>query len=73
MSTRKVVKVVGLMGGLAFTSVILATWISSTSDEQPWFRAGEPNTALKHSEWLLGGLSIVGMWYALKDTLESSD
>lgn len=54
----KIIRVLGLMTLICYTSVILFTWIYTNMDGEVYFLAGEPVLSIKYFEWALGFTGI---------------
>ena len=51
-------RILGLMAIISYMIVILFVWIYANVDGYVYFLAGEPNLAIKYTEWLLGFAGI---------------
>ncbi len=51
-------RILGLMAIISYMIVILFVWIYANIDGYVYFLAGEPNLAIKYTEWLLGFAGI---------------
>jgi len=52
-------RILGLMAIISYMIVILFVWIYANIDGYVYFLAGEPNLAIKYTEWLLGFAGIL--------------
>ncbi len=52
------IRILGLMSVISYMIVILFVWIYANFDGYVYFLAGEPNSLIKYTEWLLGFTGI---------------
>lgn len=66
MKWKNYIRIFGIYSALAFIITILITWWSWEIAGFTYFKAGEPNTALRYFEYCLGIISISVLFYELK-------
>ncbi len=55
----QLLRILGIIVLVSYTTVIMATWIAADAQGYTYFSAGEPNGVIRYVEWLLGLFGIM--------------